>query len=156
ITVELSAEDDHLLTEFSHLVLELKLDDRIGDKVDLVLRESRPGLWDIVKSSTLPEITGHLSFSVFAELGGEERQLLASKELYGPELRDGVGEPVEIVLNGHENHPNMILKTRVVAVDLFRQSSGAERPKNETEVQGNLQDNHGQPTATPALANSLG
>ncbi|KAG8834630.1 hypothetical protein FRC20_007420, partial [Serendipita sp. 405] len=140
ITVELSAEDDHLLTEFSHLVLELKVDDRIGDKVDLVLRESRPGLWDFVKSSTLPEITGHLSFSVFAELGGEERQLLASKELYEPELRDGVGESVEIVLNGHENHPNMILKTRVAAVDLLRQASGAERPKNETEVQGNPQD----------------
>ncbi|KAG9020074.1 hypothetical protein FS842_007608 [Serendipita sp. 407] len=97
-------------------------------------------MWDAIKFPISSGIAGHLFFSVFAELGGEERQLLASKELYGPELRDGVGEPVEIVLNGHENYPDMILKTKVVAVDLFRQALGAERPNDETEAEGRLQD----------------
>ncbi|KAG8781457.1 hypothetical protein FRC16_002849, partial [Serendipita sp. 398] len=76
----------------------------------------------------------HYTLSVFAELGGEERQLLASQELYGPDLCDRLGESVSVLLDGHENYPSMILKAKVAAaVDLFRQALSAGRSNNQTE-----------------------
>ncbi|KAG8859271.1 hypothetical protein FRB91_008452 [Serendipita sp. 411] len=117
ITVELSAQDDHFLNDISHLVLELNSKDEYVDRADLLSRMSSPGVWDANEIIVLLEVTTHFSVSIFGEFGGEERQILASKELHGPDLYDGLGEAVEILLDGHENYPNMILKTKVVAAD---------------------------------------
>ncbi|KAG8806282.1 hypothetical protein FRC19_007342, partial [Serendipita sp. 401] len=106
------------------------------DKADLLSSESSPGVWGANEHLILPEIVAHYTLSVFAELGGEERQLLASQELYGPELCDQLGENrlLAILLDGHENYPSIILKAKVAAaVDLFRQALGAGRPNNQTE-----------------------
>ncbi|KAG8760119.1 hypothetical protein FRC14_004007 [Serendipita sp. 396] len=124
ITVELPAQDDHFLQDIYHLVLELKLSDGSVDSADLLSRGSDTGIWDANDFLVLPEIGTHITLSVFADLGGDERQLVASKELYGPELCNESGEPVEILLNGHDYYVDMILKTKVVAVNPFTQNFG--------------------------------
>ncbi|KAG8811895.1 hypothetical protein FRC19_003508 [Serendipita sp. 401] len=133
ITVELSAEDDHFLRDVLHLVSELKLNDRYMDKADLLSRESSPGVWDANEPLILPEIVVHFTLSVFAELGGEGLQLVASQELYGTDLCDRLREPVAILLDGHENYPSMILKAKITtAADIFRQALGGEQSNNQT------------------------
>ncbi|KAG8754846.1 hypothetical protein FRC14_004601 [Serendipita sp. 396] len=130
ITVELSAQDDHFLKDIFHLVLELKSSDELVDRADLLSRESNPGVWDGNESLILPEIVAHFTLSVFAEIGGEAHQLLALKKSYGPDLYDDLGEQVEILLDGHKNYPDMILKTNLIAVDPFMQVLDAEQPNN--------------------------
>ncbi|KAG8823300.1 hypothetical protein FRC19_004231 [Serendipita sp. 401] len=150
ITTELSAEDDHFLKDVFHLVLELKLNERSVDKTDLLSRESSPGVWDANEPLILPEIIAHFTLSVFAELGGEERQLLASQKLYGTDLCDRLGEPVAILLDGHENYPNMVLKAKVgTTVDIFRRALGAEESNNPTEGSG-------VPNMTPNSSDQIG
>ncbi|KAG8837358.1 hypothetical protein FRC18_009412 [Serendipita sp. 400] len=133
ITVELSTEDDHFLRDVLHLVSELKLNDRYVDKADLLSPESSPGVWDANEPLILPEIVVHFTLSVFAELGGEALQLVASQELYGTDLCDRLGEPVAILLDGHENYPSMILKAKITtAADIFRPALGSEQSNNQT------------------------
>ncbi|KAG8774063.1 hypothetical protein FRC15_001600 [Serendipita sp. 397] len=133
ITVDLASEVDHFLTEFFRLELELKLNERFIYKVDLLSRESSPGVWDAIKPLTLPEIVPHFTLSVFAELGGEERQLLASQELRGPDLCDRLGVPFTILLDGHENYPSMVLKAKLGTIaDIFRQALGTPQSNNQT------------------------
>ncbi|KAG8817354.1 hypothetical protein FRC19_011401, partial [Serendipita sp. 401] len=133
ITVELSAEADHSLRDVLHLVSKLKLDDRYVDKADLLSRESSPGVWDANKPLILPEIVAHFTLSVFAELGGEGPQLVASQELYGTDLCDRLGEPVTILLDGHEDYPSMILKTKITTeADIFKPALGGEQSNNQT------------------------
>ncbi|KAG8751869.1 hypothetical protein FRC14_007542 [Serendipita sp. 396] len=128
MTVELSTVGDNFLMEKIHLVLELNWNDGHVEKVDLLSRKSSPGVWDAKKPLILPKIIPHFTLSVFAELGGEERQLLASQEMYGPNLCDRIGESFVIPLNGHGNHPSMIIKTEMVTgTHLFRQTLDAER-----------------------------
>ncbi|KAG8838989.1 hypothetical protein FRC20_006187, partial [Serendipita sp. 405] len=134
ITIELSVQGDHFLKDVFHLILDLKANDRSVDKANLLASESSPGVWDANEPLILPEIVAHYTLSVFAELGGEERQLLASQKLYGPDLCDRLEGPAAIPLDGHENHPSMILKAELATVaDLSRQPLGAERPNNQTE-----------------------
>ncbi|KAG8793406.1 hypothetical protein FRC16_010958 [Serendipita sp. 398] len=131
ITTELSTQDDHFLKDSSPLVLELKLNERTVDKTDLS-RESGLGVWDANELLILPEITTHFTLSVFADLGASERQLVASQEIYGPNLCDRLGEPVAILLDGYENYPSMILKAKVTAEDIFGRALGAEQWNNQT------------------------
>ncbi|KAG8857702.1 hypothetical protein FRB91_011017 [Serendipita sp. 411] len=119
ITIELSAQDEHYLKEIFHLVLMLTLNGRVVGRTDLLSRESSPGVWDANEPLMLREIVSHFTLSVYGEIGTEERQLLASGEVYGPDLYDELGEPVKILLDGHEDYPNMILKTKLIAADPF-------------------------------------
>ncbi|KAG8782696.1 hypothetical protein FRC15_006513 [Serendipita sp. 397] len=124
ITVESSAQDDHFPKDISQLVLELKLGDGLVKRADLLSRKSSPGVWDANKSLILAEVFTHFTLSVFLELDEEVHQLLASKELYGPDLYDRLGEPADIPLGGHENYLDMILRTTVFAVGFFRETPG--------------------------------
>jgi hypothetical protein len=46
VTVELASREDSFLLDIVLLMLEIKLDNRIVDKVNLLSRESAPGIWD--------------------------------------------------------------------------------------------------------------
>jgi hypothetical protein len=52
-TVELTTRDDCFLIDVYHLLLEIKLDGRIVDKVNLLARESTPGVWDADKITSV-------------------------------------------------------------------------------------------------------
>jgi hypothetical protein len=45
-SVELAIRDDCFLMDVVHLILELKSNDQVIDKVNLISRESTPGVWD--------------------------------------------------------------------------------------------------------------
>ncbi|KAG8814395.1 hypothetical protein FRC19_001779 [Serendipita sp. 401] len=137
ISVELPAQDDHFLNDIFHLVLELKLSDGSVDRVDLLSRDPTLGVWDANGSLGLPETIPHYTLSVFVGLGGQEHQLVASKELYGPELFVQLGDPVKILLSGHENYLDMVFKAKVMAVNPFGQMSGEKSDNiNNTTTQG--------------------
>jgi hypothetical protein len=46
ITVELGNRDDCFLTDVYHLILEVRSNGQVIDKVNLLSRESMPGVWD--------------------------------------------------------------------------------------------------------------
>jgi hypothetical protein len=46
VTVELASREDSFLIDIVLLKLEVKLDDRIVDRVNLLSRELAPGIWD--------------------------------------------------------------------------------------------------------------
>ncbi|KAG8760118.1 hypothetical protein FRC14_004006 [Serendipita sp. 396] len=139
ISVELPAWDDHRLDGFPHLVLEVKLNNGFAHKAKLQPRESSPGVWDTNESLMLPELAAHFAITGFRELGGAEHRLLASKELFGPDLCNQTGEPAEVLLDGHENHPNIVLKTKVVAANAIRQTPGGE-PNDINNIIAQLQE----------------
>ncbi|KAG8857703.1 hypothetical protein FRB91_011018 [Serendipita sp. 411] len=115
MTVEITTtQDDHFLTDIPHLTLEVNFNDGPAEKVKLLSRESSPGVWDANEPLILPGIAAYFTFSVSLLLGGEVLELVAWKELYGPELYAGVGKPVELRLDGRADYPNMILKMRIM------------------------------------------
>jgi hypothetical protein len=46
VMVELTNRDGCFLMDVFHLILELKSDGQVKDKVNLLSRESTPGVWD--------------------------------------------------------------------------------------------------------------
>jgi hypothetical protein len=46
ITIELATRDDCFLMDIVHLILEVKSNNQVVDKVNLLSRESTPGVWD--------------------------------------------------------------------------------------------------------------
>jgi hypothetical protein len=46
ITVEVGSRDDCFLTDVYHLMLEVRSNGQVMDKVNLLSRESMPGVWD--------------------------------------------------------------------------------------------------------------
>ncbi|KAG8859272.1 hypothetical protein FRB91_008453 [Serendipita sp. 411] len=162
ITVELAPQDDHSLKDIFHLILELNLNNGFVEKADLLSRESSLGGWEANEILVLREIVAYFTLSIFVELGGEERQLCAWEKLYGPDLCDRLGEPIEILLVGHKNYPNMILKTIVVAEDPFGQAYGRNTNDinntiTQRQEEASLVPNHhhDEPTRLGNLGSSL-
>ncbi|PVF93485.1 hypothetical protein CPB86DRAFT_818759 [Serendipita vermifera] len=116
-SVSLSTRDDCFLTDIPRLVLEISSNGRVGAKIDLFSRESSPGVWDTKSVLVVPGEYPDFMVSIWMELGGNERQLLAFMELNASVLLSGEGMIYEIPLLSHENYPSLILKTRPSGMD---------------------------------------
>ncbi|KAG8815416.1 hypothetical protein FRC17_000719, partial [Serendipita sp. 399] len=122
----------HFLEDIGLLILEVNVDGEVVDKVNLLSREAVTGTWDadevlilcvfqqrghtrelIVNWYRRRNISKEFTVSVFLEVGTNDRQLLGSMELWGPNLFDKLGEIIEIPLMGDEN---IVLKTKLEAM----------------------------------------
>ncbi|PVF95780.1 hypothetical protein CPB86DRAFT_875429 [Serendipita vermifera] len=134
LLVELSQVDDSFLTDVAHLIVEATLSGHVLNKVDLISRKSRPGVWDANQPLIVPEAPWDFKISVLMEVDGSERQSLGSIELNGPGFYGGLGKMYEIPLISHENYPNLVLKARILAFDYAQKKLlGMEEASSSSE-----------------------
>ncbi|KAG8815833.1 hypothetical protein FRC17_000569, partial [Serendipita sp. 399] len=157
ITLESSCQPGHFLEDIGLLILELNVDGEAVDKVNLLSRKAVTGTWDadevlilwvfqqrghtrelIVNWYRRHEISKEFALSVFLEVGTDDRQLLGSMELWGPNLLDKLEEiigeynvSIEIPLMGDEN---IVLKTKVEAISIEHIEQLLNQSKNQTEI----------------------
>ncbi|PVG03703.1 hypothetical protein CPB86DRAFT_869573 [Serendipita vermifera] len=117
LTVELSTRDDCLLMEINHLKLELSFKGRVFGELDLLSRESAPGIWHCTATPLMNGHVGEFMVAISMDLGQNERELLGFMELNGPEPFNVIGSQYEVPLISHANSPSLILKTKIVAAE---------------------------------------
>lgn len=114
-SVVLSTLDDRALPDASHLILEISSNGQVVDKVNLLPRESSPGVWDADDLLCLSDLSTDFRVSVSMGLDGKRRQVLGFIELKGTTVY--TGKAYEIPLKCHGNYPKLIVKTRSLGVD---------------------------------------
>ncbi|PVF93401.1 hypothetical protein CPB86DRAFT_801256 [Serendipita vermifera] len=95
-TVELTTGDDCFLTDIAHLILEITQNGRFVHKINLWSQESSRGVWDMDGTLILPEVPATFTVSVFIQVDENDRQLVGSMEINGPELLDTIGGQYEL------------------------------------------------------------
>ncbi|PVF98138.1 hypothetical protein CPB86DRAFT_733668, partial [Serendipita vermifera] len=117
ISVEQAVKEDSFLTNIPHLKLELFVNGRVVDQVELASHRSGPGLWRSEEGLMLWDVSEDFKLSVSLDVGENEYLLMGSTELSGLELYDVLGNIIELPLMAQEDCPKLILKTKVGAMD---------------------------------------
>ncbi|PVG01067.1 hypothetical protein CPB86DRAFT_839123, partial [Serendipita vermifera] len=141
ITVEVASQDDSFLTDMAHLVLDLNRNGQLVEKIHLFPRKSMPGVWDTDRALVLREVTGEYMLSVSMQFDENDRQLIGSMELKRTELSKKITRRYEIPFLSHDNYPNIILRTKILAVKILREAPrglipGATRQIKKMAIDG--------------------
>ncbi|PVF93861.1 hypothetical protein CPB86DRAFT_818481 [Serendipita vermifera] len=121
-TVELTTRDDSVLKDIAHLILVITQNGQFVDKVDLWSQESNRGVWNAGQGLVLREVTADFVAFVFMQIDEDDRHLLGFMVLNGPGLVDTVGRQYEITLMCQEDYPELVLRTKVHAVEDIQES----------------------------------
>ncbi|PVF97441.1 hypothetical protein CPB86DRAFT_826506 [Serendipita vermifera] len=139
-SVELSNQDDRFLLDTAHLLLEVSCNGQVVDKFNLSSRESRDGVWEADNPLVLPNVFASLVLLVSREVDGNEHQLLGFVELKGPGFSDGLEKTYEIPLICPENHPVLVLKTKMLSVENTKKViSGIVQQGNRSDIASNIE-----------------
>ncbi|PVF91559.1 hypothetical protein CPB86DRAFT_830528, partial [Serendipita vermifera] len=140
-TVELTSREDCFLTDVAHLILEITQSGEFVGKVNLWSQGSNQGVWDADQTLGLRDVIAGFMVSNFMQIDENDRHLLGFIELTGPALFDAVGGQYEISLVRQEDWPDLILRTKVHAIeDIQAFMAGHNQHAEEDRVQQALSE----------------